>query len=213
MLESRGRLHWLFYALSVSLGTLMSPSWQLRANSTSSIWIHFKPSPSKLQEGEKPENCSPNGTIWRQSLAAGRWRPQRLWGVVEGKADSENERQSEMERQWSGCVYQTMSWVLSASRAVITGRRRRNPDWGKKAEMLRLLGCRPWALNITAMLTSPSYTRGHESRVPDQCSDTWSQGGGGGGHRQRRRIQVGQRRPASTWQEPHWGVRSVTQAP
>lgn len=32
---------------------------------------------------------------------------------------------------------------LSAGRTVITGRRQRKPDWGKKAEMLKLLGCRP----------------------------------------------------------------------
>lgn len=139
------------------------------------------------------------------------WRPKRLWGVVGEKADIEREK----ERQWSSYVYQTMSWV-PLCRQDANYRAQREKAWlGRKAKILRLLGCRPWVLNITATLTSPSYSTGHESRVPDHCNDTQSWVRGSHECRQRHRlVQVRPGRPAQvcTSQRPHRASESVTQA-
>lgn len=76
-------------------------------------------------------------------------------GVVGGK-----ERETEAERRKERGAAKTTAPCresLSAGRTVITGHRLT----GKNAEILRLLGCRPWVLDITTTPTSPSFSMGH----------------------------------------------------
>ena len=187
VLQSWGHFHWLYYALSMSSETLMSPSWQLQAN-TSSIWIHFKPSPPNCRRKKNPQLLTKRDHL-EAVVGWWGWRPKRLWGAVGGEGrHRKRERERERERERSSYVYQTMSWV-PLCRQDVNYRAQTEKAWlGKKAEILRLLGCRPWALNITATLTSPSYSTGHESRVPDHCNDTQSQIRGSHECRQRHRL-------------------------
>lgn len=91
----------------------------------------------------------------------GSWRPKRLWGLLKGK-QAVKERQREGDSR-AATSTKPCRESLSAGRTVITGRRQRKPDWGKKR---RYPNCWVAALNITT--TSTSYSIGYVRRVPDQ---------------------------------------------
>lgn len=76
-------------------------------------------------------------------------------------------REKEQDKRRSGEAVSTKPCreSLSACRMVITGHEERR---GKKAEISRLQGCRPWALNITTMLTSLSFRRDHRMYCIDR---------------------------------------------
>ena len=159
------------------LGSLMSPSWQLRANTTSSIWIHFKPSASNCRREKNPKLLTKRDHL---EAVVGWWELE-AWKAL-GGCGREGRRRKREERgeRDSGAATSTKPCreSLSADRTVITGSRRRKPYWGGKR---RYSNCWVAALNITA--TSPSYSAGHERRVPDHCTKGWCQGRGSHGHR------------------------------
>ncbi len=138
--------------------------------------LHLNPLqtfPFKLQKGEKPKTAYQTGPSGGSRWMMGAGGLKGFGGVIEGKADRER------EREWSSYVYQTMSWV-PLWRQDGNYRAQTEKAWlGKKR---RYSNCWVAAFNITA--TSRSYSVDHESRVPDQCTDTHCQGRRSHGHRQ-----------------------------
>ena len=133
------------------LGTLMSPSWQLRANTTSSIWIHFKPSPANCRREKNPKLLTKRDHL---EAVVGWWELEawKALGGLRKRRQTEKERGERRERDGGEATStKPCRESLSADRTVITGRTWRKPYWGGKR---RYSNCWVAALNITA--TSPS---------------------------------------------------------
>lgn len=86
--------------------------------------------PPETGEERKTLNCLPNETIWRHwMIEAGGLKV--FGGIAERKRDGGKkkvaERNSSVATSTKPCRES-----LSAGRTIITGRRLRNPDWGKK---------------------------------------------------------------------------------
>lgn len=109
--------------------------------------LHLNPLqtfPFKLQKGEKTLNCLPNETIWRQSLDDRSWRPKRLWGLVEGKADRESRSKKKKKERERAATSTTPCRESSLCRQDANYRAHTEKAWlGKKGRDTQTAGLPP----------------------------------------------------------------------
>lgn len=142
---SRGYLHWLcqheLWCLHPGNYRNKQPTFESTSNA-----------PPETGEGRKTLNCLPNETIWRHWMIEAGGLKVFGRGVAERKRDGGKKRCR--EKQQRSYIYETMSWVPLCRQDDNYRAQAKKPWLGKKREIFRLLGCRPWALKITTMLSS-----------------------------------------------------------
>lgn len=117
--------------------------------------------PFKVQKGEKHETAY-------QMVPSGGSRRMMGAGGLRAFVGLLKRRQTEKERgiQQSSNVNQTMSWVHLCRQY---GNYRVQTEKADRGKRQRYSKCWVAVLNITT--TSPSYSTGHERRLPDKCTD------------------------------------------
>lgn len=118
---------------------------------TTYIWIHFKCSPWNWWGEKNPKLLTERDHL--ETLDDRSRGPKGFWGDS-WKEERRRGKKRCREKQQRSYIYETMSWVPLCRQDDNYRAQAKKPWLGKKVEIFRLLGCRPWALKITTMLSS-----------------------------------------------------------